>query len=65
MKKYVVTADIRVKTDLKEARDFFNSRKKGLGNQFLKDYRTTLSKLAINPFYEIAINKPFALANTN
>ena len=28
MKKYIVTADIRVKDDLLEAKDFFNSRKK-------------------------------------
>lgn len=56
MKKYIVTADPRVKDDLKEARDFFNSRKKGLGLQFLKDYRTTLSQLVINPFYEIRYN---------
>jgi hypothetical protein len=53
MKKYIINADPRVKDDLLEARDFFNSRKKGLGLEFLKDYRTALSKLTINPFYEI------------
>ena len=53
MKKFVATADIRVKDDLKDAHDFFNSLKNGLGLQFLNDYRTTLSKLTINPFYEI------------
>ena len=53
MKKYIVTADTRAKEDLREARDFFNSRKKGLGLHFLKDYRSTLSKLVINPFYQV------------
>lgn len=52
MKKFVATADIRVKDDLKDAHDFFNSLKNGLGLQFLNDYRTTLSKLTINPFNE-------------
>ena len=53
MKKYSITADIRVKNDLSEAKDFFDSRRKGLGLQFLTDYRNSLFKLKINPLYEI------------
>ena len=56
MKKYSITADIRVKDDLLEAKDFFNSRRKGLGLKFLADYRNSLSKLKVNPFYEIRYN---------
>ena len=53
MKKYSITADIRVKNDLSEAKDFFNSRRKGLGFRFLTDYRNSLSKLKMNPLYEV------------
>ena len=49
MKKYSITADIRVKNDLSEAKDFFDSRRKGLVLQFLTDYRNSLFKLKINP----------------
>ena len=37
MIKYQIVADPRVANDLKEARDFLNSRRKGLGSKFLKD----------------------------
>lgn len=53
MKKFTITADIRVKNELLEAKVFFDSRIKGLGLKFLKDYRNSLSKLKTNPFYEI------------
>jgi len=36
MKKYIVTADTRLKDDLKEARDYFNNRKKGWDSNFSK-----------------------------
>ena len=53
MKKFTIKADIRVKADLKESKDFFESRRKGLGNKFLNEYRELLVSLRINPFYEI------------
>ena len=37
--KYTIVADPRVKEDLKEARDFLNSKRKGFGTKFLADYR--------------------------
>ncbi|WP_326936492.1 hypothetical protein [Flavobacterium sp. PL11] len=51
MKKYNITADIRVKIDLLEARDFLNSRRKGLGLKFISDYRNSISRLKINSLY--------------
>jgi len=36
MIKYQIVADPRVANDLKKARDFLNSRRKGLGSKFLK-----------------------------
>jgi hypothetical protein len=42
---YSITADPKVKDDLKEARDFLNSRRKGFGKKFLMEYRATLKNL--------------------
>lgn len=53
MKKFTITADIRVKNDLHEAKVFFDSPRKDLGLKFLNVYRDLLSKLKTNPFYEI------------
>ena len=57
MKKFVIKADIRVKEDLKESKDFFESRRKGLGNKFINEYRELLASLKINPFYEVRYNE--------
>ena len=57
MKKFVIKADIRVKEDLKESKDFFESRRKGLGNKFINEYRELLASLQINPFYEVRYNE--------
>jgi hypothetical protein len=48
MIKYTILADPKVKDDLKEARDFLNSRRKGFGKKFLIEYRVTLKKPAKN-----------------
>lgn len=53
MKKFKVTADPRVKTDLQEAKDFFESKQKGLSVKFLKDYKKALKKLQNNPFFQM------------
>lgn len=53
MKKYSVIADPRVKDDLKEARDFLNSRRKGYGKVFLTEYKQTLKSLQSNPLFQI------------
>ncbi|MDI9309534.1 MAG: type II toxin-antitoxin system RelE/ParE family toxin [Limnohabitans sp.] len=53
MKKYKINADPRVKTDLKEARDYLNSKRKGWGIRFIKEYRGLLQTLQSNPDFEI------------
>jgi mRNA-degrading endonuclease RelE of RelBE toxin-antitoxin system len=53
MKNYKVTADPRVKLDLKEAKYFLESKQKGLSKKFLKDYRKALKKLQNNPFFQL------------
>jgi mRNA-degrading endonuclease RelE of RelBE toxin-antitoxin system len=53
MKKYTIVADPRVADDLKEARDFLNSRRKGFGAKFLTEYRNTLKSLQNNPLFQI------------
>lgn len=45
MINYTIIADPKVKDDLKEARDFLNSRRKGFGKKFLLEYKTTLKHL--------------------
>ena len=57
MVKYTVVADHRVKDDLTEARDFLNSKRKGFGTTFLKEYRNTLKTLQNNPLFEIRTTK--------
>lgn len=37
--KFTIIADPRVKEDLKEARDFLNTRRKGFGTKFINEYR--------------------------
>ena len=53
MKNYKVIADPRVKLDLKEAKDFLESKEKNLSVKFLKDYRKALKKLQNNSFFEV------------
>lgn len=53
MKKYKVTADPRVKMDLQDAKDFLESKQKGLSAKFLKDYKKALKKLQTNPFFQV------------
>ncbi len=56
MINYTIIADPKVKDDLKEARDFLNSRRKGFGKKFLSEYRTTLKHLQKNPNFQIRYN---------
>lgn len=56
MPNYSITADPKVKDDLKEARDFLNSRRKGFGKKFLLEYRTTLKYLQKTPNFQIRYN---------
>lgn len=56
MIKYAILADPKVKDDLKEVRDFLNSRRKGLGKKFLTEYRTTLEHLQKTPNFQVRYN---------
>jgi hypothetical protein len=56
MLNYKITADPKVKYDLKEALDFLNSRRSGFGNKFLSEYRITLKNLQKNPNFQIRYN---------
>jgi hypothetical protein len=53
MIKHQIVADPRVANDLKEARDFLNSRRKGLGSKFLKEYKVLLKTLQSNPDFQV------------
>lgn len=57
MKKYKIVADPSVAIDLKEARDFLNSRRKGYGKKFLKEYRAFLTTMKTNPLFQIRYNE--------
>ena len=59
MIKYTILADPKVNDDLKEARDFLNSRRKSLGNKFLTEYRTTLKNLQKTPNFQVRYNDIF------
>lgn len=56
MKKYKIVADPSVAIDLKEVRDFLNSRRKGYGTKFLKEYRAFLTTMETNPLFQIRYN---------
>lgn len=56
MQKYTVIADPRVKDDLKDTKDYLNSRRKGHGEKFLDQYRTTLKTLQQNPHFQVRYN---------
>lgn len=53
MNSYKVTADPRVKQDLKDAKCFLDGKQKGLYKKFLEDYRKALGKLQTNPFFQV------------
>ena len=50
---YTILADPKVKDDLKEARYFLNSKRKGFGKKFLTEYKATLKHLQITPNFQI------------
>jgi mRNA-degrading endonuclease RelE of RelBE toxin-antitoxin system len=56
MEKYTIVADPRVKDDLKEAREFLNTRRKGFGKKFLVEYRSFLKTLQTNPSFQVRYN---------
>lgn len=56
MQKYTIIADPSVKHDLKEAKDYLNSKRKDFGKVFLKQYRKTLKTLQQNPHFQIRYN---------
>ena len=51
--KFTIIADPRVKEDLKEARDFLNTRRKGFGTKFINEFRDFLNNLQTNPMFQI------------
>ena len=51
--KFTIIADPRVKEDLKEARDFLNTRRKGFGTKFINEYRDFVNNLQTNPMFQI------------
>jgi len=53
VKKYTVIADPRVKDDLKEAKDYLNSKRENYGKKFLAQYRETLNSIELNSFFQI------------
>lgn|SRR5690554_3392824 len=53
MYKYTLIADPGVKEDLKDAKDYLNSRRKGYGKKFLEQYRDTLKTLQQNSHFQI------------
>jgi len=53
MTAYAIIADPKVKDDLKEARDFLNSRRSGFGKKFLSEYSATLKLLQKTPNFQI------------
>lgn len=49
MANYTIVADPKVKDDLRDARDFLNSRRRGFGEKFLSEYKVTLKTLTKKP----------------
>ncbi len=56
MINYKIVADPKVKDDLKQARDFLSSRRRGFGKKFLLEYRTTLKHLQKTPNFQVRYN---------
>ncbi len=53
MGNYTIIADPRVKDDLKDAKEYLNSKRKEYGTKFLKEYEQTLRSLQQNPFFQV------------
>lgn len=53
MEKYTIIADPRVKDDLKDAKEYLNSKRKEYGTKFLEEYKQTLRTLQQNPFFQV------------
>lgn len=62
---FTIIADPKVKEDLKEARDFLNSRRKGFGAKFLKEYGDFLKNLQTNPMFQIRYKEVHCLPMKN
>ena len=56
MTPFVINTDQKVKNHLKEARDFLNSRRKGFGEKFIIEYRTSLKQLQKTPNFQVRYN---------
>ncbi len=56
MANYTIIADPKVKNDLRDARNFLNSRRSGFGKKFLSEYKVTLKYLQKNPNFQIRYN---------
>lgn len=54
MEKHTIIADPRVKDDLKDAKEYLNSKRKEYAAKFLKEYKQTLRSLQQNPFFKCA-----------
>ncbi len=65
MINYKIVADPKVKDDLKEARDFLNSRRRGFGKKFLLEYKITLKFLQKTPNFQVRYNECSLFANEN
>lgn len=53
MQKYTIIADPNVKNDLKQAKEYLNSKRKDYGKKFLEQYRETLKSLQQNPHFQV------------
>lgn len=56
MDKYTIVAAPKVKEDLKEAKNYLNSKRTGYGKKFIDEYRKTLIQLQKNPFFQARYN---------
>jgi len=65
MEKYTIIADPRVKDDLKEAKDYLNTKRKGYGKKFLAEYKKTLLYLQQNPFFQLRYKEVHCLPLKN
>ncbi len=61
MVNFTIIADPKVKDDLKEARDFLNSRREGFGEKFIIEYRLALKHLQKAPNFQVRYNNVHCL----
>lgn len=52
MNAYNIVSDPRVKVDLRNAKDYLNSKRNNQGLKFLAEYRKALNDLKQIPFFE-------------